>query len=191
MNYRNLMLPSLVAAIVCTLSACGGGLLDALNKDGSFNPSATVDKSEFLGEWVYPPSLATKDCTTGGSTGVYVDRGSVKVILTDTTYSEILDIYSDSACKDAAGEGATQYTINWLALRFPTRQNVAGVSGTLSSATLGNKDLTKEALSGQGAIRKSALDIVDGKLYAGDSSSPMSADNYPTAFISKYWIRSK
>jgi hypothetical protein len=192
MNYRNLLLPSLIAVTVGALSACGGGLQGEI-KNGLFNPSAKVDKSEFLGTWVVPPGTASKCQSVVASAGVFANTDAQKYTLSDDQVTAGTLTYSDSSCKVDAGELVISYSIQWVPLQFTARQNVVGVSGPLKSVTLGDKDLTSliKNTSTSTPAYQNVVDVVNGKLAFGNLSAKLSADGYATEIDEPSLIRGK
>lgn len=192
MNYRKLLFPSLIAVTVSTLSACGGGLDDVLNKAGLINATGKVDKTEFLGTWVISPSTVSSCISLGSSTALYADPNTQKYTFSDDQLTISVLTFSNFGCKEDAGELLISYAIQWAPLQFTARQNVAGVSGTLKSATLAGNDVTSLlSTSETTATYKNVADVVDGKLAFGKGSAALSADGYPNEIADPFLIRGK
>ncbi len=182
MNYRKRLLPILIAVTISALSACGGGLENALNKDGLINPSGKVDKSEFLGTWVLPSSYALSCTKQKGLDGVYTNNATL--VFSDNERGFILQAYSDSSCKEYIGDLTATFSLQWVAIQFASRQNVAGAYGQLKSSKLGDKDINDWT----DYTYRDIFDVVDGKLALG-TGIERSADRFPIQLSEPILVR--
>ncbi len=192
MKHKNLKLPSLIAVAISALSACGGGLLDAL-KDGQVDATTQSDKSEFLGAWVVPAAAVT-GCKQLGYEGGFYITAQMKYVISNDELVQSVPVYSDASCTENRGDLASTYTIAWTPLQYASRQNVVGVHGPLKSIKLSGKDITAQALqmsSSAAAEFKSVMDVVNGGLAMGKGNSVLSADGYPSELDEPSLFRSR
>jgi hypothetical protein len=172
-----------LAVASATLVGCGGG-------GGPTSPHAGFDSTEFQGNWKRTDRTGSgnpANCfnlnTIGGSYGG-LNRPSV---ITATTITDTVEVYSDTTCTTYLGLLARNYSVTWSAGSLAGKSNVARVVVTSTGFSI-NRDgasgflLTR--LPPTGVSSKELLDAVGGLLYIGSSSAAKDADGYPTALES-------
>ena len=164
---------ALALATTGALSGCGGG--------GGGGEAAAFD--EFYGSWKYPSRVCGRT-TTDWSKDAYFTNGAEVVILTANGFEEKGIYFSDNTCTTKAGAVIGTGTIQWSQGSVAGRSNVARIAVTKTGYTA-NTDgdgtgITVSTVPATGQVKKSLLDVADGKLCGGYDTKTADSDGYPT-----------
>ena len=165
------------AVLLAALPGCGGG--------GSASTSVAVsvfDSTMFQGSWNRNDGTDT-NCFSfnefGGSFGG-LNRPSV---ITDTTISQTIAVYSDNTCTTYLGFMVRNYAVAWSAGSLAGKTNVARGLVTSTGFSL-NRDGTAgfvlASVPATGVVSKSLFNVSGTLLYIGSTTATTDADGYPS-----------
>ena len=167
---------------VAFLTACGGGG----SSGGGDSPATTgFDSTEFQGTWARNDGTADTsiaNCfnfTTYGGTFGGLNRPSV---ITATTLTSKVDVYSDNTCGTKVGLLTQTYSISWAAGSVAGKTNVAKVILTSTGYTNSADGAGGYVLPTPpviGVVSKTLLYVVGTLMYLGNTA-PVDADSFPT-----------
>jgi len=183
MTSRLLTLTAALAFAAClTLTACGGQGAD--NTPGE--SSRSLDSTPFLGTWKRNDATAAGDLancfnfnTYGGTFGG-LNRPSV---VTNTTLTSTVEVYSDNTCATYLGYLVTNYSVVFSAGSIPGKTDVINALITSTGYSIdpdGTAGFTLSSLPANGVVSKQVFDVERTLMYVGNTSGQLDASGYPT-----------
>ncbi len=175
---------ALASALLASLSltACGGG-----GSDSTSTSTTTFDSSSFQGTWKRNDGTAAGNAANcfnfnsfGGTYGG-LNRSSV---ITGTTITDTVEVYSDNTCTRYLGLFVRTYSVVWSAGAVSGKTNVAKVLVTSTGHSMQRDGAAGYSLSSpptSGVSSKTLLDVEGALMYIGSIGGTLDADGYPTS----------
>lgn len=164
-----------------TLAGCGGGGSSSQN----LTPPA-FDSTEFQGTWKRNDQTSADsraNCFSVTEYGGNFGGLNRPVVITDTTITQSLELYSDRTCATYSGLLVLNYAVTWSAGSVAGKTNVARSLVTSTGFTTsvdGGTGFTLSKLPVSGIVTKALNDVIGPLLYIGVTTPPADADGYPT-----------
>lgn len=171
----------LLAIATATLAACGGG--------GSSSPTASsagFDSTEFQGTWKRNDRTASGDpanCFNFGDYGGSYGGLHRPSVITATTITDTVEVYSDTTCTSYLGLLERNYSVTWSAGALAGKTNVARIVVTSTGFSIkrdGAAGFSLASVPQSGISSKELLDVAGTLLYIGSPSAPKDAEGYPS-----------
>ena len=183
MKTSNYIRIGLLSMAVATLVGCGGG--------GSSGASTVAgnafDSSQFQGTWKYNDGRVSGNpagCIPYTEFNSHYGSLHRPSVLTATTITDTLEIYTDTTCSSYLGLLVKEYSVTWAAASLPGKTNVARVVVTSTGSAIradGAPGFTLAGVPPRGVVSKEVFDVDGTLMYVSSPSAPKDADGYPTA----------
>jgi hypothetical protein len=182
MKTSNTLRIGLLAIATASLVACGGG-----GGGSSIASTAGFDSTEFQGTWKRNDGTASgtqSNCFNFSDFGGNYGGLNRPVVVTATTITSTIEVYSDTTCTTYLGLLERNYSVTWSAIALAGKTNAARAVVTSTGFSIkrdGAAGYTLTSVPPTGVTSKNLFDVDGTLLYLGSSSAPKDADGYPTA----------
>jgi hypothetical protein len=181
MKFKNI---TFACALLSGLAACGGG------GDSSNTPSIPVspifETAEFEGTWTRTDGSDTR-CFTFNEFGSGYFGLNRPVVITATTATINVAVFSDAACTKKAGIFTQTSSISWSDGAMPGKTHVARAVVVTTGYSIGldgdGTGITFTSPPVNGTTTKTLFDAEGTKLFVGDQHAAQTADGYPSALL--------